>query len=115
MIIRTLGRQSYLPVWKAMQAFTRARTEFTPDEIWVLEHEPVFTQGQNGRPEHLLNAQDTPVIRTDRGGQITWHGPGQLVLYILVDLRRLKHTVRSFVCAIEQAVIRLLAEYQLQA
>lgn len=111
MILRFLSREPYLPIWQAMQAFTRARTENTPDEIWLLEHEPVFTQGQNGRPEHLLHAGDTPLIQSDRGGQITWHGPGQLIAYTLVDLHRLKLNVRTTVSALEQAVIRLLAEY----
>ena len=111
MILRFLPREHYLPVWQAMQAFTQSRTENTPDEIWLLEHESVFTQGQNGRPEHLLHAGDIPLVRSDRGGQITWHGPGQLMAYTLVDLRRLQLNVRTMVCVLEKAVIRLLADY----
>lgn len=107
--------QSYLPCWQAMQAFTAARTSATPDEIWLLEHEPVITQGQNGRPEHILDPGSLPVIQTDRGGQVTWHGPGQLMAYTLVDLRRLGLNIRTLVSALEQAVIRLLADWGLAA
>ena len=92
-----------------MQAFTAARTPDTPDEFWVLEHPPVYTQGQAGKPEHLLHATDIPVIRIDRGGQITYHGPGQLVIYTLVDLRRRGYGIRELVQRMEQAVIDMLA------
>ena len=92
-----------------MQAFTAARTADTPDEFWVLEHPPVYTQGQAGKPEHLLRATEIPVIRIDRGGQITYHGPGQLVIYTLVDLRRRGYGIRELVQRMEQAVIDMLA------
>lgn len=109
--IKHLGRVEYEPTWRAMQAFTAARSADTPDEFWVLEHLPVYTQGQAGKPEHLLHATEIPVIRIDRGGQITYHGPGQLVVYTLVDLRRRGYGIREFVRRIEQAVIDLLAAH----
>jgi lipoyl(octanoyl) transferase len=108
---KNLGIQQYLPVWQAMQTFTQERTEKTPDEFWIVQHEPVFTQGQAGKPEHLLNAHDIPVVQTDRGGQITYHGPGQLVIYCLVDLTRLKLNTREFVVKIEQAIIATLKNF----
>lgn len=108
-IIRRLGRQPYAPVWRAMQAFTDRRDEATPDELWLVEHEPVFTLGQAGRPEHVLAPGDIPVLQVDRGGQVTYHGPGQVVAYPLVDLRRRGLGVRELVCRIEQAVIDTLA------
>jgi lipoyl(octanoyl) transferase len=108
-ILRQLGRVDYAPTWRAMQAFTDARDEYTPDELWFLEHEPVFTQGLNGKPEHLLAPGDIPVVGIDRGGQVTYHGPGQLVMYALVDLRRRRIGVRELVVALENAVIRLAA------
>lgn len=107
--LRELGRQPYRPVWRAMQAYTDARDEQTADELWLVEHESVFTLGQAGKPEHLLAPGDIPVIPVDRGGQVTWHGPGQLVAYVLVDLRRLRLGVRDLVERIEQAVIDTLA------
>jgi lipoyl(octanoyl) transferase len=110
LVIRRLGRRDYLPVWEAMQVFTRARTPETPDEFWLVEHPPVFTLGQAGKPEHLLQEMGIPVVNIDRGGQITYHGPGQVVLYLLLDLRRLKLKVRELVTAMEQAVIDLLAD-----
>lgn len=112
-IQRDLGRQPYLPVWHAMQAFTDARDEATPDELWLVEHEPVFTLGQAGKPEHVLMAGEIPVIHVDRGGQVTYHGPGQIVAYPLLDLKRLKIGVREFVCRIEQAVIDTLGEWNI--
>jgi len=114
-IIRHLGKQDYIPCWQAMQTFTNQRQEDTPDEIWLLEHPPVFTQGQNGKPEHLLNPGDIPVIPIDRGGQITYHGPGQLVAYVLVDLKRKKLNIRQFVTMLEKTIIDLLAGYQIKA
>jgi lipoyl(octanoyl) transferase len=108
-IVRSLGRVEYEPTWRAMQAFTAQRTPDTPDEIWLLEHPPVFTQGQAGKPEHLIAATEIPVIPIDRGGQITYHGPGQAVVYVLVDLRRRGYGVRDLVTRMEQAVIDLLA------
>ena len=111
--VRDLGERPYEEVWAAMRAFTEERAEATPDELWLVEHPPVFTQGRNGRPEHLLNITGIPVVHTDRGGQVTYHGPGQLVAYPLVDLRRAGRGVRHHVHALEQAVIGLLAEYGL--
>ena len=113
-LVRDLGRQPYEPVWRAMQAFTDARTEATPDELWLVEHDPVFTLGQAGKPEHVLAAGDIPVLHVDRGGQVTYHGPGQIVAYPLLDLRRLKVGVRDYVCRIEQAVIDTLAEWNIE-
>jgi lipoyl(octanoyl) transferase len=108
-VVRNLGRVEYEPIWRAMQAFTAQRTPDTPDEIWLLEHPPVYTQGQAGKPEHLIAATDIPVIPIDRGGQITYHGPGQIVAYVLVDLRRRGYGIRELVTRMEQAVIDLLA------
>jgi lipoyl(octanoyl) transferase len=112
--LRDLGRQSYEPVWRAMQAFTDARGADTPDELWLVEHDPVFTLGQAGKDEHVLMPGDIPVIHVDRGGQVTYHGPGQIVLYPLLDLRRLKLGVREYVDRIEQAVIDTLAEWNIE-
>ncbi len=112
-LVRELGRQPYQPIWQAMQAFTDARDDDTPDELWVLEHDPVFTLGQAGKPEHVLAAGDIPVIKVDRGGQVTYHGPGQVVAYPLVDLRRLNIGVREFVCRIEQSMIDVLADWNI--
>ncbi len=112
--VRDLGRQAYEPVWRAMQAFTDARDAATPDELWLVEHDPVFTLGQAGRPEHVLAPGDIPVLHVDRGGQVTYHGPGQIVAYPLLDLRRLKIGVRDYVCRIEQAVIDALAEWNIE-
>lgn len=110
-LVRELGLVAYEPTWQAMQRFTDERTDDTPDEIWVLEHEPVFTLGMNADPVHVLGAGDLPVVRVDRGGQVTYHGPGQLVVYPLVDLRRARLTVRGLVSALERAVINTLAGY----
>jgi len=98
-----------------MQNLTLHRDENTPDQVWFLQHEPVFTQGQNGKPEHLLNPGDIPVIQVDRGGQITYHGPGQLIAYLLIDLKRSKFGIRQLVTTIESAVIDYLAKHQVQA
>jgi len=113
--IRYLGQQDYLSCWQAMKNFTDVRTEQTQDEIWLLEHHPVFTQGQNGRDENVLDPGNIPVVKTDRGGQITYHGPGQLVAYILLDLKRKQLTIRELVTRIEHVVIDLLADYHIQA
>ncbi|MDW5376647.1 lipoyl(octanoyl) transferase LipB [Halomonas sp. HP20-15] len=110
-----LGRQAYLPVWQAMRELTDTRDAETQDQLWVVEHEPVFTQGQAGKPEHLLMPGDIPVVQTDRGGQITYHGPGQLVLYPLLDVRRGKIGVRDLVTALEQAVVGVLADEGIEA
>lgn len=108
--VRVLGaNQAYLPTLAAMQAFTQQRSEEAVDELWVLEHEPVFTLGRNGQMEHLLNPQDIPVVKVDRGGQVTYHGRGQLIIYLLLDVRRLNLGVRELVIKIEQAIIKLLA------
>ncbi|MBS0462877.1 MAG: lipoyl(octanoyl) transferase LipB [Proteobacteria bacterium] len=108
-----LGRQPYEPVWRAMQAFTDARDADTQDELWLVEHDPVFTLGQAGKPEHVLAPGDIPVLHVDRGGQVTYHGPGQIVAYPLVDLRRIKLGVRELVERIEQSVIDVLAEWNI--
>jgi lipoyl(octanoyl) transferase len=113
--LRDLGRRPYAPVWRAMQAFTDARDAETEDELWLVEHDPVFTLGQAGKPEHVLMAGDIPVIHVDRGGQVTYHGPGQIVLYPLLDLRRLKVGVKEYVCRVEQAMIDTLADWNIQA
>lgn len=112
---RFLGLVEYEPTWRAMQEFTAQRTAETADEIWLLQHPQTFTQGQAGRAEHLLDAHGIPVIKIDRGGQITYHGPGQLVVYLLLDLRRWKINVRELVRLMEQAVIDLLAEHDIAA
>ncbi len=109
--VRQLSRQRYLPVLHAMQQFTDDRTATTDDEIWLVEHDPVFTQGQAGKEEHLLAPGDIPVVKVDRGGQVTYHGPGQLVVYLLLDLRRLGLGVRDLVTVMEEALVELLAGY----
>ena len=113
--VRRLGRQPYLPVWQAMQSFTDTRNADTTDELWLLEHDPVFTLGQAGRPEHVLAPGDIPVIHVDRGGQVTYHGPGQIVAYPLLNLRRLGVGVRELVRRIEQAIIDTLAHWNIDA
>ncbi|MBO9483328.1 lipoyl(octanoyl) transferase LipB [Salinisphaera sp. G21_0] len=115
LIVRYLGRRNYEPVWQAMKAFTANRDDQTRDEFWVVEHPPVFTQGQAGKPEHVLFPGDIPVIQVDRGGQVTYHGPGQLVFYFLMDVRRKKSGPRAVVSALESAVIAMLASYGLEA
>lgn len=114
-MIRKLGRRDYRSVWQAMKDFTEQRDIQTPDELWLVEHDPVFTQGQAGKAEHLLNPGDIPVVQSDRGGQITYHGPGQLVLYVLVDLRRAKIGVRELVTDIENAIIDTLRPLGIEA
>jgi lipoyl(octanoyl) transferase len=108
--LHRLGRRSYEPVWQAMRQLTDSRDATTPDQLWLVEHDPVFTQGQAGRPEHLLMPGDIPVVQTDRGGQVTYHGPGQVILYPLLDVRRAHIGVRDLVSALENAVIDLMAE-----
>jgi len=114
-IIKHLGRVDYVPTWRAMEEFTLQRTAATPDEIWFLEHPPVFTLGLAGKMEHVLAPGDIPVVHIDRGGQVTYHGPGQLVVYPLLDLKRLKLGVRALVEALENSVIDTLAGYGIQA
>ncbi|MDJ0708972.1 MAG: lipoyl(octanoyl) transferase LipB [Woeseiaceae bacterium] len=110
-----LGREDYVPLWHAMQEFTDERDESTPDEIWFCEHPPVFTMGLNAADEHLLAPGDIPVVRIDRGGQVTFHGPGQLMVYPLIDIRRAGIGVRKLVTALEQSVVDLAAEYDVHA
>ena len=109
--VRDLGRRDYAPVWHAMQAFTDTRGPDTDDELWLVEHDPVFTQGQAGKAEHVLFPGDIPVVQVDRGGQVTYHGPGQIVAYPMIDLRRAGLGVRELVDNIEQAVIDTLAHW----
>jgi lipoyl(octanoyl) transferase len=108
-----LGQQDYTQCWQAMTDFTNQRTADTPDQLWLVEHPPVFTQGQAGKSEHLLFPGEIPVVQTDRGGQVTYHGPGQLVAYPLLDLKRLKIGVRDLVTSIEETIITTLAHYQI--
>jgi len=112
--VRHLGLQPYAKVLADMHAFTANRTADTVDELWLLQHEPVFTQGQTGKPEHVLNAGDIPVIQSDRGGQVTYHGPGQLIVYFLLDVRRRDAGVRTLVDLIEQSVLKVLASYGIE-
>ncbi len=114
-IVRELGRQPYEPVWRAMQRFTDTRGTDGTDELWVVEHDPVFTLGQAGKPEHVLAPGDIPVVQVDRGGQVTYHGPGQLVVYPLLNLPRLKIGVREYVCKIEQSIIDTLGDWNIEA
>lgn len=109
LIVRRLGLADYEPVWHAMQAYTDRRDDGSGDELWLVQHPPVFTQGQAGKAEHVLAPGDIPVIQVDRGGQVTYHGPGQIVAYPLIDIRRKNIGVRDFVCRIEEAIIRTLA------
>jgi lipoyl(octanoyl) transferase len=113
--VRRLGRQPYEPVWRAMSAFTDNRVADTVDELWVLEHDPVFTLGQAGKMEHVLVPGDIPVVPVDRGGQVTYHGPGQIVAYPLIDLRRVGVSVRELVHKIEQSIIDALAHWDISA
>lgn len=113
--VRRLGLLDYDPVWRAMQTFTDQRDKNTADELWLVEHPPVFTQGQAGRAEHILAPGDIPVIQVDRGGQVTYHGPGQIVAYPLIDIGRLEMGVRKLVTGIEQAIIDVLHSYAVDA
>lgn len=114
-IIRQLGRQSYEPVWQRMQTFTDTRNDEDQDEIWLVEHDPVFTQGQAGKAEHVLMPGDIPVVQVDRGGQVTYHGPGQQVVYLMLNVRRRKLGVRQLVTAMENAVVKTLGDYGITA
>jgi len=115
LVIRELGEQPYEPVWQRMQQFTAQRGAGTPDELWVLSHPPVYTQGQAGRAEHVLDPGKIPVVQIDRGGQVTYHGPGQCVIYLLVDVRRAWLGVRDLVRFMEESIIEVLAEYDIRA
>ncbi len=114
-VVKRLGRVDYAPTFQAMQDFTAARSDTTADELWIVEHPPVYTLGQAGKPEHILRDVGIPLVKIDRGGQVTYHGPGQVVIYLLLDLARLKIKVRELVTAIEQGVIDLLAEHDVTA
>lgn len=113
--VRRLGRQPYEPIWEAMRHFTDSRDDTADDELWLVEHDPVFTQGLAGKPEHLLNPGNIPVVQTDRGGQVTYHGPGQVVAYPLIDLKRRELGVRCLVDRLEQAMIDVLADWAILA
>jgi len=115
LLVKRLGRVDYAPTFQAMQDFTANRQPDTPDELWIVEHPPVYTLGQAGKPEHILRDIGIPIVKIDRGGQVTYHGPGQVVIYLLLDLPRLKIKVRELVTAIEQAVIDLLAAHGVTA
>lgn len=115
LIVRSLGQQPYMDTWERMKAFTENRQADTPDELWCLEHPRVFTQGQAGKAEHILLPGDIPVIQVDRGGQVTYHGPGQLVIYLMVNLPRRKIGVRDLVTLIEQAIVAALSELDITA
>jgi lipoyl(octanoyl) transferase len=115
LVIRDLAIADYTAVWQAMQQFTDARDSATADQLWLLEHQPVFTQGQAGKAEHLLFPGDIPVVKVDRGGQVTYHGPGQLVVYVLLDLKRRNLGVRQLVTLLEQVLIQLLESYGITA
>ncbi len=113
--IRQLGLVNYNETCLAMQTYTAERTDTTPDQIWCVEHPPVFTQGRHGKPEHIINPHNVPVVQTDRGGQVTYHGPGQAVIYFLIDLSRQKTGIKDLVCHIEESVIKLMQSYGLKA
>lgn len=115
MIVRRLGLVPYEPTWRAMQEFTSSRDAGTEDELWLVQHPPVYTLGQAGKPEHLLQATDIPMVKIDRGGQITYHGPGQVVAYLLLDLHRRHLKVREMVNLLEQSLIDCIADYGLNA
>jgi lipoyl(octanoyl) transferase len=114
-VIRHLGLTEYEPVWQQMKQFTEQRDENTQDEFWFTEHYPVYTQGLNGRKEHVLNTGNIPLVKVDRGGQVTYHGPGQLIVYFLLDLNRLGIGIRRLVTSLEQAIINLLQDYDIDA
>ena len=113
--VKKLGLQDYEKIWQAMQNFTKSRNKNTPDELWIVEHPPVYTQGRNGQPKHILKQTNIPIVKVDRGGQVTYHGSGQLVIYILLDLHRRNLGVRQLVTIIENAIIALLGEYGVKA
>ncbi len=115
MFVRARGLQPYLNIYEEMKTFTIERDETTPDEIWLLEHPAVYTQGQAGKPEHILNPSDIPIVQSDRGGQVTFHGPGQLVIYVLFDLKRRKLGIKDLVCQLERVIVSLLASFNIKA
>lgn len=113
--VRSLGMQSYHQIWQDMKRFTSERDATTKDELWLLEHLPVYTQGQAGKEEHVLNAKSIPIIKTDRGGQVTYHGPGQLIAYTLIDIRRRNMGIRTLVSKLERVLTMLLKNYNISA
>ena len=113
--VRSKGLQDYLKTWEEMKSFTENRNSDTPDELWTLEHNNVFTQGLSGKPEHLLKATKIPIVQSDRGGQITYHAPGQLIIYCLIDIKRLGIGIKKMVSIIEQSLIELLSSYDITA
>lgn len=113
--VRDLGIEPYLNVWQEMKSFTASRTENTTDELWLVEHPPVYTQGQAGKAHHVLNPKNIPIIQSDRGGQVTYHGPGQLVAYCLMDIRRRNLGIRTLVCQIEELLLTLLSHFDIKA
>ncbi|MBQ0778355.1 lipoyl(octanoyl) transferase LipB [Halopseudomonas laoshanensis] len=115
LVVRKLGQVEYLPTLEAMRKLTAERDASSADEIWLLQHPPVFTQGQAGKAEHVLAAGDIPIVQAERGGQVTYHGPGQLVAYLMLDIRRLNMGVRDLVSAMERALVSVLAEYEVAA
>lgn len=115
MDIKNSGFQDYLTTWQAMQEYTQTRTGQSPDQIWIVEHPPVFTLGLNTKQQHLLDVREIPVVQSDRGGQVTYHGPGQLVVYTLLDIQRLKLNIRQLVTLLESAMINTLAQYGIRA
>ena len=114
-MVKYLGRSNYEQTWAQMKTFTHQRDSESADELWITEHAPVYTQGLNGKPEHILDCAEIPVVQIDRGGQVTYHGPGQLVLYCLLDIQRLGFGVRTLVSEIEMSIIELLARYDIDA
>ena len=115
LLVKHLGRVEYEPTWRAMQQFTESREQGSTSEAWIVEHPPVFTQGQAGKPEHLLAVSEIPVVQSDRGGQVTYHGPGQVVIYLLLNLRDTGMGIRGLVTAIEDSIIAMLAEHNIDA
>ena len=115
LLVKHLGRVEYEPTWRAMQQFTESREQGSTSEAWIVEHPPVFTQGQAGKPEHLLAVKEIPVVQSDRGGQVTYHGPGQVVIYLLLNLRDTGMGIRGLVTAIEDSIIAMLAEHHIDA
>ena len=115
LLVKHLGRVDYEPTWRAMQQFTESREQGSTSEAWIVEHPPVFTQGQAGKPEHLLAVSEIPVVQSDRGGQVTYHGPGQVVIYLLLNLRDTGMGIRGLVTAIEDSIIAMLADHNIDA
>ncbi len=113
--VKQLGLADYESVWQAMKEFTHGRSETTTDQLWIVEHPPVFTLGRNGKTEHILQSSDIPIVKVDRGGQVTYHGPGQIVIYLLLDLHRRNMGIRKLVTLIEECIVNLLDDYGIEA